>query len=192
MAGAAHAHGVPVHLDGARIFNAAAALGVPAAALAGPVDSVMFCLSKGLCAPVGSLLAGSKEFIARARRHRKQLGGGMRQVGILAAAGLIGLREMAPRLAEDHANARRLVEGLASIRGLSLDPSAVRTNIVVFSVAALGLTSEEFLTRLTARGVLGTSFGPDTVRFVTHHDVEARQVDEALKIVVQTVADLRK
>ena len=189
MAAAAHTHGVPVHLDGARLFNAAAALGVSAASLAGSVDSVMFCLSKGLCAPVGSLLAGSKEFVARARRHRKQLGGGMRQAGILAAAGLIGLREMAPRLAEDHANARRLVEGLASIRGLAVDPSAVRTNIVVFSVAPLGLTSEEFLARLASRGVLGVSFGPETVRFVTHHDVETRQIDEALKMTAEVARE---
>jgi len=188
-ADAAHARGVPVHLDGARIFNAAAALRVPAADLAAPVDSVMFCLSKGLCAPVGSLLAGSKEFIERARRHRKQLGGGMRQAGILGAAGLIGLREMAPRLVEDHAKARRLAEGLAEIKGLTFDPARVQTNIVVFSIAPLGLGSDEFLARLADRGVLGVGFGPETVRFVTHHDVIAGQIDEALRVVAAVAGE---
>ena len=190
MAGAAHARGVPVHLDGARIFNAAVALGVSAAELAAPADSVMFCLSKGLCAPVGSLLAGSRDFIARARRCRKQLGGGMRQAGIIAAAGIVALREMVERLAEDHAKAKRLAEGLAAIRGLALDPAAVQTNIVLFSVAALGVGSEEFLARLAGRGVLGTSFGKDTVRFVTHHDVEPAQIDLALRAVAEVVREL--
>ena len=189
MAEAAHSCGVPVHLDGARIFNAAAALGVSAADLAGPADSVMFCLSKGLCAPVGSLLAGSKDFIARARRHRKQLGGGMRQAGILAAAGLISLREMTARLVEDHDNAKRLAAGLAGIKGIAVDPSAVRTNIVVVSIALLGLPSEAFLGLLAERGVLGVGFGGDLVRFVTHHDVVTAQIDEALRKVAEVAKE---
>lgn len=180
---AARARGVPVHLDGARIFNAAAALGVSAASLAAEADSVMFCLSKGLCAPVGSLLAGSREFIARARRHRKQLGGGMRQAGILAAAGLVALREMTGRLAEDHAKARRLAEGLAGIPGIDLDPGAVQTNIVLFSIERLGVESAGFLGALAERGVLGVDFGPATVRFVTHHDVSSGDIEKALRVV---------
>ncbi|NLG84881.1 MAG: low-specificity L-threonine aldolase [Firmicutes bacterium] len=192
MAEVAHARGIPVHLDGARIFNAAVALGVTAAELAAPADSVMFCLSKGLCAPVGSLLAGSREFIARARKCRKMLGGGMRQAGILAAAGIVALREMVERLAEDHAKARRLAEGLAAIRGIAIDPAGVETNIVLFSVAPLGVGSEDFLARLAARGVLGTSFGEDTVRFVTHHDVDASQIDLALRAVAEVVRELGK
>ncbi|MGQ9778296.1 MAG: low-specificity L-threonine aldolase [Bacillota bacterium] len=190
MAEAAHARGIPVHLDGARIFNAAVALGVSAAELAAPADSVMFCLSKGLCAPVGSLLAGSHEFIARARKCRKLLGGGMRQAGILAAAGIVALREMVDRLAEDHAKARRLAEGLAAIRGIAIEPAGVQTNIVLFSVAPLGVGSEEFLARLAARGVLGTSFGEETVRFVTHHDVEPAQIDAALRAVAEVAREI--
>ncbi|MGE5528364.1 MAG: low-specificity L-threonine aldolase [Patescibacteria group bacterium] len=189
MALEAHRRGVPVHLDGARIFNAAAALGVPAAELAAPADSVMFCLSKGLCAPVGSLLAGGRAFIDKARRHRKQLGGGMRQAGILAAAGILALREMTGRLAEDHANARILAEGLAAIRGIGLDPDNVQTNIVVFDVAPLGLTSEAFLAELERRGVAGVGFGPTLVRFVTHHGVDRGQIEAALKAVAEVARE---
>jgi threonine aldolase len=187
MAAAAHTRGVSVHLDGARIFNAATALGVPAATLAAPADSVMFCLSKGLCAPVGSLLAGSKQFIARARKHRKQLGGGMRQAGILAAAGLVALSDMTGRLGEDHANAKLLAKGLAAIRGLTLDSASVQTNMVVFSVADLKMTSEAFLERLAAKGVKGLSMGPASVRFVTHHDVTTAQIADALGIIAGVI-----
>ncbi|MCL6615514.1 MAG: hypothetical protein K6U03_13075, partial [Firmicutes bacterium] len=123
-------------------------------------------------------------------KYRKQLGGGMRQAGIIAAAGIVALREMVERLAEDHAKAKRLAEGLAAIRGLALDPATVQTNIVLFSVAALGVGSGEFLARLAARGVLGTSFGEDTVRFVTHHDVEPAQIDLALRAVAEVAREL--
>ncbi len=135
LAAPARARNLPVHMDGARIFNAAVALGIPVSALAAEVDSVMFCLSKGLSAPVGSMLAGSSEFISEARRMRKLLGGGMRQAGILAAAGIVALNEMVERLAEDHANARKLAEGLANIPGVAVDPSVVESNMVFFGAA---------------------------------------------------------
>src|SRR5262249_25543440 len=135
LAAPAHAHGLPVHMDGARVFNAAVALDIPVSELTAEVESVMFCLSKGLCAPVGSMLAGAREFVTEARRMRKALGGGMRQAGILAAAGVVALTEMVERLAEDHATARRLAEGLANIPGIVVEPEAVETNILVFGVA---------------------------------------------------------
>ena len=134
MAEFAHARGLSVHLDGARIFNAAVAQGVPASELAGPVDSVTFCLSKGLCAPVGSVLCGSKPFIAKARRLRKMLGGGMRQAGILAAAGIVALEKMVERLVEDHARAKKLADGLRLVPGLQLDPGTPATNMVFLSL----------------------------------------------------------
>src|SRR5512135_918976 len=141
ICGHAHAAGLPVHLDGARIFNAAAALGVDAAVLSRPCDSVMFCLSKGLGAPVGSMLAGSKEFIERARSVRKLFGGGMRQVGVLAAAGLIALEKMPKRLGEDHDNAALLARLLERIEVLDVDPARVRTNVVIVGLARAGITS---------------------------------------------------
>ena len=190
MADAAHQHGVPVHLDGARIFNAAASLGVGVSTLAAPADSVMFCLSKGLCAPVGSLLAGTRDFIARARRHRKQLGGGMRQAGILAAAGLVALREMTGRLADDHSHARYMAECLAGIPGLKINPQSVQTNIAIFSMAGLGVSAEAFLEALAARGLLGVGFGPGLVRFVTHHDVDKPGIEQALRIVADAARDV--
>ncbi|HEY4910026.1 MAG TPA: GntG family PLP-dependent aldolase, partial [Methylomirabilota bacterium] len=142
VAAAAHAHGVPVHLDGARIFNAAVALGRPVADFARPVDSITFCLSKGLAAPVGSVICGSREFIARSRRVRKMLGGGMRQVGVLAAAGLVALESMVERLSEDHDNAKRLAHGLAGVPRVRLDPGKVQTNIVIFHVDRDGGSAE--------------------------------------------------
>jgi threonine aldolase len=174
----ARRHGIPIHLDGARIFNAAVALGVPAAELARAADSVMFCLSKGLSAPVGSLLCGARAFIARARRVRKMLGGGMRQVGVVAAAGIVALETMIDRLAEDHANARYLAERLAELPGVELDPAAVETNIVVFTLR-VG-TADEFLPRLAQAGVLATNFGPRRIRLVTHYGIERRHIDEAV------------
>jgi threonine aldolase len=165
----AHAAGLPVHLDGARVFNAAVALGKPVAEVTRKFDSVMFCLSKGLAAPVGSMLLGSRDFIARARSVRKALGGGMRQAGVLAAAGLIALEQMPARLHEDHANARFLAQGLAALPGLELDPAAVATNIVVFTLAP-GITAAEFCRRLAELGVLASPIGPQAVRMVTHMD----------------------
>ena len=177
----AHALGLPVHLDGARVFNAAAALGEQVSALAAPADSVMFCLSKGLGAPVGSLLLGTRAFIEEARRWRKLLGGGMRQAGVLAAAGLVALEETPARLAQDHANARRLAEGVAELPGVEIDPERVRTNIVIFGVAETGLAPGEICARVRAsHGVLCTAFG-DTIRMVTHYDVSREDVEVALR-----------
>ena len=172
----ARRHGLPVHLDGARIFNAAVALGVPAAELGAGFDSVQFCLSKGLGAPVGSLICGSRAFVHEARRVRRMFGGGMRQVGVLAAAGLVALRQGPARLAEDHDNARRLAEALAGLPEVTLDLATVRTNIVVFGVP----DAAAFLARLREQGVLGVPFGPRTVRLVTHRDAPRERVDEAI------------
>lgn len=188
MAGVAHARGVRVHLDGARIFNASAALGVPAARLCRDCDSVMFCLSKGLSAPVGSLLAGSSEFITRARKNRKMLGGGMRQAGILAAAGIVALSRMVERLSDDHANARRLAQGLAGIPGLSVDLGTVQTNIVVVDVSRTGKAPEAFAASLAAKGVLTVPFGARSIRMVTHKDIRVEDIDPAVQAVREMVA----
>ncbi|HZE35823.1 MAG TPA: GntG family PLP-dependent aldolase [Candidatus Eisenbacteria bacterium] len=179
MAAAAHDHGVAVHLDGARIFNAAVALGRPGADFARPVDSVTFCLSKGLAAPVGSLICGSREFIAHSRRVRKMLGGGMRQVGVLAAAGLIALETMVDRLAEDHDHAKRLARGLAELPRLRLDPGKVQTNIVIFHVDRDG-GSAELAAGCLARKVKIHQIGPGAIRCVTHKDVDREDIDRAL------------
>jgi threonine aldolase len=177
----AHSAGLRVHLDGARIFNAAAALDSTVAELARPADSVMFCLSKGLGAPVGSMLLGRRTFIEEARAWRKLLGGGMRQAGVIAAAGLVALEETPPRLAEDHANARRLAEGLAEIEGVRLDPESVRTNIVVFDLAGEGIEAARVCARLKSEhNVLASPFGPATIRMVTHYDVTAEDVERTL------------
>ena len=167
--------GLPVHLDGARIFNAATTLGgnvfEGVRTLTSGFDTVMFCLSKGLCAPVGSMLLGSKDAIAEARVYRKALGGGMRQAGILAAAGLIALEKMTLRLGEDHANARMLAETLAALPEVEVDPAAVETNIVVFSLRTRA--AAEVTAVLKTRGVLMSAVGPKSVRLVTHHDADA-------------------
>lgn len=176
----AHALGLPVHLDGARIFNASAALSAPVSALARPVDSVMFCLSKALGAPVGSMLLGTRAFIEEARRWRKLLGGGMRQAGVLAAAGLVALEETPLRLHEDHANARRLAEGLAELPGIQIDPERVVTNIVLFDVSKTGMTADEICARLQTRNVLASGFG-SSIRMVTHYDVTREGIETALK-----------
>lgn len=178
LAEAAHGRGVAVHIDGARIFNAAVALGVPAANLAAPADSITFCLSKGLAAPVGSLLCGSAAFIGRARRYRKMLGGGMRQAGIIAAAGLVALDRMIDRLADDHATARRLARGLAALPGLEIDAEAVQTNIVIFRV--VDEPSAALVGRLREAGVLCGAPSPQTIRMVTHLGIDHAEIDEAL------------
>ncbi|HEX8845631.1 MAG TPA: GntG family PLP-dependent aldolase [Pyrinomonadaceae bacterium] len=175
----AHALNLPVHLDGARIFNASAAVGESVAALARSVDSVMFCLSKGLGAPVGSMLLGSRAFIDEARVWRKILGGGMRQAGVLAAAGLVALEETPERLQEDHANARRLAEGLALIDGIRIDPERVVTNIVLYDVAETGISADGICARLKDRGVLASGFG-SSIRMVTHYDVSSTDIETAL------------
>jgi threonine aldolase len=189
----ARRHGLPIHLDGARLFNAALAVGETAAALAEGFDTVTFCLSKGLGAPVGSLVCGSRELMYRARRVRKMLGGGMRQVGVIAAAGLVALRKGPARLAEDHENAQRLARVLAEVPGLDLDPKAVRTNIVIATVrpeacrreVAGGKTAEPFLARLREVGILGSSVADNRARLITHRDVPTPDVDEAIERIRQ-------
>jgi len=175
----AYAYGLKVHLDGARIFNAAIALGVPAHVLAENVDSVSFCLSKGLSAPVGSMLCGSKDFIERARRFRKMLGGGMRQAGIIAAAGIVALETMVDRLGQDHTNARRLAQGLAGIKGITLAQDNIPTNIVMFNLSP-ELSISEFIKGLEKAGVKVGSRGGNLFRAVTHRMVSSLDVDEAL------------
>jgi threonine aldolase len=184
----AHELGLPVHLDGARIFNAATALGRDAAELARPFDSVMFCLSKGLGAPVGSMIVGSREFIERARAVRKLFGGGMRQVGVLAAAGLVALEKMTTRLAEDHANAQLLARGIAGIPGLKIDPEQAHTNIVIFDVSDSGLSIDEWMAQLKSRGVLLISISSTELRMVTHHDVSRADCETALAAVREVAA----
>lgn len=176
----AHERGLPVHLDGARIFNAATALGKSVAALTRNVDSIMFCLSKGLGAPVGSMLVGSRAFIEKARIYRKMFGGGMRQAGVLAAAGLVALEKSPPLLLRDHQNARTLAEGLAALPGIRLDPKTVQTNILIFDVSGTGLTSQEISARLKDHDVLANGIDPKTMRMVTHYDVDAAGIERAL------------
>jgi len=183
----AHEMGLKVHLDGARIFNAAAYLGRSVLEITAPCDTVMFCLSKGLGAPVGSMLVGSAEAIERARLYRKRLGGGMRQAGVLAAAGLIALEEMPSRLSEDHANAAFLADALSKMPGISV-PHEVQTNIVVFDIAGTGLTTEEFSARLKARGILINGIGGTRMRLVTHMDVSREDCEKALTALAQVAA----
>jgi threonine aldolase len=173
-------YGLNIHMDGARLFNAAEALDVEAAALAAPVDSVCICLSKALAAPVGSLVCGSRAFIQKARRARKLLGGGMRQAGVIAAAGIVALNEMVGRLAEDHANAKNLAAGLAEIDGLSLDPATVTTNLVFATVVRPGLQAPELVRQLDGSGVKILPVGPDRFRAVTHYHITAEDIDIAL------------
>ena len=178
----AHDAGLPVHLDGARVFNAAAALGISVAELTRGFDTVMFCLSKGLGAPVGSMLVGSREAIDEARIHRKALGGGMRQAGVLAAAGLLALKEMPARLVEDHANARLLAEAIAAEPTAEIDLHAVQTNIVIFKLRD-NADASAFCVALKERGVLASAVGPHSVRFVTHYDVDKAACAKAASIV---------
>ena len=179
----AHEAGLPVHLDGARVFNAATALGKPVAEITKKFDSVMFCLSKGLGAPVGSMLVGSKAFIEKARAYRKALGGGMRQAGVLAAAGLIALEKMPARLQEDHDNAQQLAQGLAKIGGIKIDPRKVMTNILVFNVTGTGMNTTEFARKLAERNVLAAGIDPEHMRFVTHMDVSQEDCQRTLEAV---------
>ena len=184
----AHAVGLPVHLDGARVFNASVALGKPVAEITKKFDSVMFCLSKGLGAPVGSMLVGSRDFIDKARATRKLLGGGMRQAGVLAAAGLIALEESPKSLHRDHENARHLAEGLAKIPGVTIDPKKVVTNILMFDVAASGRTAAEVAAELGKHGVLCGPTGKFSIRMVTHYDVDRAAIDRALAVIATVIA----
>jgi threonine aldolase len=176
----AHTLDLPVHLDGARIFNSAVAQNVSIAELAKGCDSVQFCLSKGLGAPVGSMLLGGKDFINEARVWRKRLGGGMRQVGILAAAGLIALEESPKTLHIDHENAKRLAAGVANLKGISIDAEKVQTNIVIFDVSATGKASAEICAALKENGVLAIPFGK-AIRMVTHYDISREDIETTLK-----------
>lgn len=179
----AHDAGIPVHLDGARIFNASVAAGRPVADMTRKFDSVMFCLSKGLGAPVGSMVVGSREFIEQARNYRKSLGGGMRQAGILAAAGLLALDKHVARLKDDHDLARFLAEGLAKIPGLEVSPAKTVTNIVRVGIAHTGMDAAVFSRRLAERGLLIGGIDARHVRFLTHMDVDRAAVARALEIV---------
>jgi threonine aldolase len=172
----AREYSIPVHLDGARIFNAATALGVPAADIAQHVDSVTFCFSKGLSAPVGSIVCGTEEFIVKARRARKQVGGAMRQVGVIAAPAIVALETMIDRLSEDHENAQLLAQGLSRLPGVGIDPETVRTNIVVVDVA----DGAAFQRRVRETGVRASMFGRKRVRFVTHYGISRADIEEAL------------
>jgi threonine aldolase len=177
---AARELGMKVHMDGARIFNAAVALNVDVKEYMKHVDSLDFCLSKGLCAPVGSIMLGSREFIEKARVYRKMVGGGMRQAGIIAAPGLVAMKKMVPRLKEDHDNARRLAVGLDGVGGMIVDMKRVQTNIVLADVAGTGLNALEFVAEAKKQGILIFDFGPDCVRFVTHYGITSAEVDETI------------
>ena len=183
-----HERGLKIHLDGARIFNAAAALGMPVREIAAPADTVMFCLSKGLGAPAGSMLAGPANLIAKGRLYRKRLGGGMRQAGVLAAAGLVALEETPKRLFDDHCNAKFLGEGLARIPGIHIDPRKVATNIAVFDVSGTGIAPNEISARLKQRGVLINAINERQMRAVTHYDVDREACAQALAAVAEAVA----
>lgn len=180
----ARAHDMAIHIDGARIWNAAVALGVPVADLASVADSVSFCLSKGLSCPVGSVVVGDRDFVDRARRVRKTLGGGMRQAGIIAAAGLVALDSMVERLADDHANAQQLAKGLASLPGIEVDPAAIETNIVYMELG--NADGAEVAAALKARGVLANGRF-NWVRFVTRNGISPEDVDEALDVISAVV-----
>jgi threonine aldolase len=177
----AHERGLKVHMDGARVFNAAAAIGAPISEIVAPADTVMFCLSKALGAPVGSMLAGPADLIAKGRLLRKRLGGGMRQAGVLAAAGLIALEETPKLLPEDHRNARFLAEGLARIPGIQAWPEKAATNIVIFDVSGTGSTSAQISARLKLRGVLINGVNESLMRAVTHYDVDRTACAKALE-----------
>ncbi len=188
----AHAACLKVQLDGARIFNAAAALGENVAQMTKKVDSVMFCLSKGLAAPVGSMVAGTKVFIEKARIYRKMFGGGMRQAGVIAAAGLIALEKSPARLYIDHENAKRLAEGIAEIPGLRIDPKKVRSNIVIFDCSRAGMTAVELCDAVHAHGVWAQDTSLYSVRLVTHCDVNRAGCDKALEVLKEVVIRAQK
>ena len=176
----AHEHGLRVYLDGARLFNAAVALQVDASELTRGVDAVGFCLSKGLSAPVGSVLCGEAEFVREARRWRKAVGGGMRQAGILAAAGIVALEDMVDRMAEDHENARLLAEGLAATPGIGLDPQKIQTNIIYFDVVKPGVSAADVTKGLRGRGVLVSPFSASRIRVVTHYGISREDVERTV------------
>lgn len=197
LANLAHTHSIAIHVDGARIFNAAVALGVPVSSLVHSVDSVMFCLSKGLSAPVGSMLVGNKEFIRRAHRTRKLLGGGMRQAGVLAAAGIIALEQMVDRLAEDHEHCKQLAQGLADFPHIEIDVERVVTNILIFRVLnaqqerLTEAETQQFLQRVKEHGILMGSMGSGMIRAVTHYGIEEHDITTALVGIRRTLIEIQ-
>ena len=186
LAEGAHDRGLPIHLDGARVFNAATALNTDVATLTQGFDTVNFCLSKGLCAPVGSLLVGTAEHIRKARPLRKAMGGGMRQAGILAAAGLIALEQMPARLHEDHANAKLLAQALSAVEGIGIDPAAVETNIVIFTTHT---DAPPLVAAMRERGVFASAIGPRSIRLVTHRDVDAAACRRAAEVIHEVAVE---
>jgi len=184
-------HSLRLYMDGSRIFNASVAMRVDVKEFTKHVDNLMFCLSKGLSCPIGSIVVGSEDFIKKARKVRKILGGGMRQAGIIAAPGIIALEKMIDRLEDDHRNARLLAEGLAKIEGVNINLEAVQTNIVMLDVGVLGVGSEAFINELRKRGVLALSLGETRVRMVTHRGIEREDIEKALTIVENMVKEVK-
>jgi threonine aldolase len=187
VSAAAHDLGMKVHIDGARIFNAAVALDVPVTEYMKHVDSIQFCLSKGLCCPVGSIVVGEAAFIETARRKRKMLGGGMRQAGVIAAPGIVALNKMVSRLKEDHINAQRLARAISSLDMLRIDLPSVQTNIVVVDITRTAMTPEGFETMASKKGLEVSTFGPGLIRLVTHHGISEEDVDRAVSVVEDIV-----
>jgi len=188
VAAVARQHNLAIHLDGARVFNAAVALDVDVGQITQYVDSVMFCLSKALSAPVGSMLAGTRDFIERARKNRRMLGGGLRQAGVLAAAGLVALKTMTARLQDDHDNAKTLAKGLAGIEGVGVDLASVQTNMVNVDLRGLGMDSAEFLAELGQRGIKANPRGPDRIRLVTHRHITPARVQRTVEAIREIAA----
>jgi len=185
-------HGLRVHLDGARIFNAAVAQNLGVREFTRYVDTLMFCLSKGLSAPIGSLAVGDHEFIDRARRYRKMLGGGMRQAGVIAAPGIIAIEKMVDRLKDDHANAKLLARGLGKIEGISLDPAHVQTNIVLYDVTGLGVSAAEWVAKMNESGVKAGAQEGGQVRMVTHRGIEGEDIEHALDVAENVARQIRE
>jgi threonine aldolase len=190
--GLAKSHGLSVHMDGARIFNAAVAQNLDVREFTRYVDTLMFCLSKGLSAPIGSLAVGDREFIDRARRFRKMLGGGMRQAGVIAAPGIIAIEKMVDRLKDDHANAKLLARGLAKIEGISLDPTNVQTNIVLYDVSGLGVVAKEWVAKMGEFGVKAGAQEGGRVRMVTHRGVEKEDIEYTLSTADNVAKQIKK
>ncbi|MEM2273264.1 MAG: low-specificity L-threonine aldolase [Candidatus Bathyarchaeia archaeon] len=184
-------YGLRLYMDGARIFNAAVALKIDVRELARHVDNLMFSLSKGLCCPVGSVIVGDSDFIERARKIRKMLGGGMRKAGVIAAPGIIALEKMIDRLEEDHENARLLANGLADIEGLYVDLRRVQTNIVLVDISGLGANSDMFIAKLRERGLLASNHSKTIVRMVTHYGIKREHIEKALTIIEEATRELR-
>ena len=187
----AHDRQLKVHMDGARIFNAAIAQSIDVRELTRHVDTLMFCLSKGLSAPIGSMVVGDRDFVERARKYRKMLGGGMRQAGVIAAAGIIAIEKMVDRLKDDHANAKMLAKGLMSIPGISLDPTLVQTNIVLYDVSGLRIDGEQWCKKLNESGVKAGAVEANRVRMVTHRGIEKEDIEYTIRVADKTANEIR-